>query len=64
MHLTNTAVVLRTATAGAAVVTALNLAEDPVEVPAADATRVEAGGGDLRDGTLRLPSGGWAVLTA
>jgi len=64
VHLTNTALVLRTATADAAVVTALNLADDPVEVPAADATRVEAGGGDLRDGTLRLPAGGFAVLTA
>lgn len=64
VHLTNTAVVLRTATADAAVVTALNLADDPVEVPAADATRVEAGGGDLRDGTLRLPAAAWAVLTA
>lgn len=64
VHLTNTAVVLRTATADAAVVTALNLADDPVELPAADATRVEAGGGDLRDGTLRLPAAGWAVLTS
>jgi cyclomaltodextrinase / maltogenic alpha-amylase / neopullulanase len=63
VHLTNTAVVLRTATADDAVVTALNLADDAVEVPAADATRVEAGGGDLRDGTLRLPAAGWAVLT-
>ncbi|OIH94422.1 alpha-amylase [Curtobacterium sp. MCBA15_001] len=62
-HLTNTAVVLRTATADAAVVTALNLSDDAVELPAADATRVEAGGGDLRDGTLRLPAAGWAVLS-
>jgi glycosidase len=63
VHLTNTALVLRTATADAAVVTALNLSDDPVEVPAADATHVEAGGGDLRDGTVRLPAAGWAVLT-
>jgi cyclomaltodextrinase len=63
VHLENTVVVLRTATGDDAVVTALNLADDPVEVPAADATRVEAGGGDLRDGTLSLPAGGWAVLT-
>ncbi|WP_144713224.1 alpha-amylase family glycosyl hydrolase [Curtobacterium pusillum] len=63
VHLSNTAVVLRTATADAAVVTALNLADDPVEVPAADATRVEAGGGDVEDGTLRLPAAGWAVVT-
>ena len=64
VHLTNTALVLRTATADAAVVTALNLADDLVEVPAADATRVEAGVGELWDGTLRLPAAGWAVLTA
>ncbi|WP_240347392.1 DUF3459 domain-containing protein [Curtobacterium sp. 24E2] len=63
VHLTNTAVVLRTATSDAAVVTALNLSADPVEVPAADATQVEAGGADLRDGTLRLPARGWAVLS-
>lgn len=62
-HLTNTAIVLRTATADAAVVTALNLSDDPVDLPVADATRVEAGGGDLRDGTVSLLSGGWAVLT-
>jgi glycosidase len=63
VHLTNTAIVLRTATADAAVVTALNLAADPVDLPAADATRVEAGGADLGDGTLRLQARGWAVLT-
>lgn len=63
VHLTNTAVVLRTATADAAVVTALNLSDDPVEVPVADATQVEAGGADLGDGTLRLPAGAWAVLS-
>ncbi|MCJ1714628.1 alpha-amylase family glycosyl hydrolase [Curtobacterium sp. VKM Ac-2922] len=62
-HLTNTAVVLRTATADAAVVTALNLGDDPVELPVADATQVEAGGGDLRGATLRLPAAGWAVLS-
>jgi len=63
VHLTNTAVVLRTATADAAVVTALNLSDDPVDVPVADATQVEAGGADVGDGTLRLPAGGWAVLS-
>ncbi|WP_420368498.1 alpha-amylase family glycosyl hydrolase [Curtobacterium sp. L1-20] len=63
VHLTNTAIVLRTATADAAVVTALNLADDPVDLPAADATQVEAGGADLGDGTVRLPAAGWAVLT-
>ena len=63
VHLSNTAIVLRTATADAAVVTALNLAADPVDLPAADATRVEAGGADLGDGTVRLQAGGWAVLS-
>nr|WP_235515398.1 alpha-amylase family protein [Curtobacterium sp. Leaf183] len=62
-HVENTAIVLRTATADAAVVTALNLGDDPVELPVADATRVEAGGGDLRDGTVVLPAAGWAVLS-
>jgi len=63
VHRTNTAIVLRTATSDAAVVTALNLADGPVDLPAAGATRVEAGGGDVGDGTLRLPAGGWAVLS-
>jgi glycosidase len=63
VHLDNTALVLRTATDREAVVTALNLSPEPVVLPAADATRVEAGAGDLRDGTLRLPAAGWAVLT-
>ncbi|SDQ64065.1 protein of unknown function [Curtobacterium sp. UNCCL20] len=64
VHLTNTAIVLRTATGTDSVVTALNLAADPVELPAADATQVVAGGGDLRDGTVRLQAEGWVVLTA
>lgn len=63
VHLTNTAIVLRTATAEHAVVTALNLADDPVDLPAAGATHVEAGGADVQDGTLRLQAGGWAVLS-
>jgi cyclomaltodextrinase len=64
VHLTNEALVLRTATDREAVVTALNLSPDPVVLPAADATRVEAGRGDLAEGELRLPAGAWAVLTA
>ncbi|PZF13969.1 alpha-amylase [Curtobacterium sp. MCPF17_011] len=63
VHLDNTALVLRTATDREAVVTALNLSPEPVVLPAADATRVEAGAGELRDGTLRLPAAGWAVLS-
>lgn len=64
VHLDNTALVLRTATDREAVVTALNLAPEPVVLPAADATRVEVGAGDLSEGRLRLPAAGWAVLTA
>ncbi|MBE7162538.1 MAG: DUF3459 domain-containing protein, partial [Williamsia herbipolensis] len=63
VHRTNTALVLRTATDREAVVTALNTAPEQVVLPAADATRVVAGGGDLRDGTIGLQAGGWAVLT-
>ncbi|KQO64419.1 alpha-amylase family glycosyl hydrolase [Curtobacterium sp. Leaf261] len=62
IHLTNTAMVLRTATGSGAVVTALNLGDDAVSVPVADATRVVAGGADLRDATAGLPAHGWAVL--
>ncbi|SFF62353.1 alpha-amylase family glycosyl hydrolase [Curtobacterium sp. YR515] len=63
VHLTNTALVLRTATAERAVVTALNLSPDPVDLPTAGATRVEAGGADVGDGTLRLQAAAWAVLS-
>ncbi|PZE96042.1 alpha-amylase family glycosyl hydrolase [Curtobacterium sp. MCBD17_008] len=64
VHLTNETLVLRTATDREAVVTALNLSPEPVVLPAADATRVEAGRADLSEGGLRLPAGAWAVLTA
>lgn len=64
VHLSNEALVLRTATDREAVVTALNLSPEPVVLPAADATRVEAGRADLSEGELRLPAGAWAVLTA
>ena len=62
VHLANAQVVLRTATAGAAVVVALNLAERPADVPAADARAVACGTGHLASGRVRLPARGWAVL--
>jgi len=64
VHLANEQVVLRSGTAGAAVVVALNLADEPAEVPAADATTVECGTGRLTGGRVQLPARGWAVLSA
>ena len=43
---------------------ALNLAAEPVELPAADATTVECGTGRLAGDRVLLPARGWAVLTA
>jgi cyclomaltodextrinase len=64
VHLANTAIVLRTATGTDAVVTALNLGDEPVSLPAAGATRVEAGDGVVAAGAVQLPPHGWAVLAA
>ena len=61
-HLTNTAIVLRTATSTATVATALNLGDAEVTLPIADATLVQVGAGAVSDGQLRLPPHGWAVL--
>ncbi|WP_083587034.1 alpha-amylase family glycosyl hydrolase [Agrococcus sp. Marseille-P2731] len=62
VHVANLALVLRTATGEAGLVTALNLDDAPVTVPAADASTVVAGEGELGDGRLALPARGWAVL--
>lgn len=64
VHLANEQVVLRSGTAGQAVVVALNLAAAPVELPAGDASTVECGTGRLAGGRVQLPPQGWAVLTA
>jgi cyclomaltodextrinase len=63
VHVDNTSLVLRAATDAAAVVTALNLGTDPVELPGAGATAVEAGDAGLRGSHVVLGAGGWAVLT-
>lgn len=60
--LDNTWIVLRTATADAAIVTALNIGDGAVRVPAADASRVVAGGAALDGDELEVPARGWAVL--
>jgi cyclomaltodextrinase len=64
VQLQNEHLVLRSGTAGSAVVVALNLAAAPVTLPAADATTVECGTGELAGGRVSLPARGWAVLTA
>lgn len=62
VHVANTAIVLRTATGEAGLVTALNLADEPVTMPGADAVACVAGACELADGHLTLPPRGWAVL--
>ncbi|MCH1883285.1 alpha-amylase family glycosyl hydrolase [Agrococcus sp. ARC_14] len=62
VHVANGALVLRTAIGDAGLVTALNLDDEPVTVPAADASAVVAGACELGDGELTLPPRGWAVL--
>ena len=64
VQLANEQVVLRSGTAGEAVVVALNLGSAPVELPAADATALACGNGRLAGGRVSLPARGWAVLTA
>jgi glycosidase len=63
---TNTAIVIRTATGSGAVVVALNLGDDAVELPTAGARMVEAGwgAGEPVRATITLPPHGWAVLTS
>ncbi len=63
VHLANSQVVLRSGTAGAAVVVALNLAAVPADLPAADAVALACGTGGLVGGRVHLPPQGWAVLT-
>ena len=64
VHVANTAIVLRTATGDAGLITALNLDDEPVMMPAADASGVVAGECELAGGQLTLPPRGWAVLEA
>jgi glycosidase len=63
VHLENRQTVLRTATGSGALVTALNLADDPVSLPAAGARAPAAGNGRLAGARIELPPRGWAVLT-
>ncbi|NYD69977.1 alpha-amylase family glycosyl hydrolase [Herbiconiux flava] len=62
LHVTNTALVVRTATGSGAVVTALNIGDEAVAVPAGGASAVLAGSASLAAGRASLPPHGWAVL--
>ena len=62
LHLTNTALVYRTAADGEALVVALNLADAPAVAPASGT--VLAGQATPRGRGLELPAHGWAVLSA
>ncbi len=62
IHLDNLSMVIRTASGSDAVVTALNLDDDPVTVPVADAGTVVVGSVQPSADGLRLPPRGVAVL--
>lgn len=59
----NGSIVLRTGTADASIVTALSIGDEPVRLPAADATEVLAGeGAHLEGAEVVLDARGWAML--
>lgn len=63
VHIANGTIVLRTATSAEAVVTALNITDEEVVLPAADASEVLAAeGAALRGADVVLAPRGWAVL--
>jgi len=62
VEVANAAIVLRTAVGDDAVVVALNIGDEPVSVPAADARTIVTGDGTLADGRVELGPRGWAVL--
>ncbi|SDO25396.1 Glycosidase [Microbacterium sp. ru370.1] len=64
IELANAAVALRTATGDDAVVVTLNIGDEPVSLPAADARTIVAGDGTLAAGRVELGARGWAVLEA
>jgi glycosidase len=62
VHVSNTAVTVRTATGTDAVVLVLNIADAPASVPAGDASSVLAGTATIADGRAEIAPHGWAVL--
>ncbi|WP_433088087.1 alpha-amylase family glycosyl hydrolase [Dactylosporangium sp. CA-052675] len=64
VHLDNRQAVLRTATGWGALITALNLADDPVAVPSGGAEARAAGPATLDGARIQLPPRGWGVFTS
>jgi glycosidase len=62
IDVTNTTIVLRTAQASEALVTALNIGERPARLPTAGATGVLAGSATITGRWVQLPAHGWAIL--
>jgi hypothetical protein len=62
IDVTNTTIVLRTAQASDALVTALNIGERPASLPTAGATAVLAGSATITGTWVELPAHGWAIL--
>ncbi|HET7326581.1 MAG TPA: alpha-amylase family glycosyl hydrolase [Nocardioidaceae bacterium] len=63
VHVSNTSIVIRTATGSGAVVAALHLGDAPADLPAGGASAVVAGAGTVAHGRITVPPHGWAVLT-
>lgn len=64
VEVTNSTLVLRTAVDAEAVIVALNLADSPASLPAADARALSVGDATLRDARAELPPRGWGVFEA
>ncbi|MDO9395240.1 MAG: alpha-amylase family glycosyl hydrolase [Herbiconiux sp.] len=64
VSVTNTALLLRTATGAGAVLTALNIGTEPVLLPRAGAEQVEAGSATIEADGIAVEPFGWAVLTS
>ncbi|RWR23384.1 DUF3459 domain-containing protein [Microbacterium enclense] len=64
VEVTNSTLVLRTGVDAEAVIVALNLADSPASLPAADARALSAGDATLRDARAELPPRGWGVFEA
>ena len=62
VHVTNTAIVVRTASGAGAAVIALNLDDTAVSLPAAGGRARVCGDGDLVGDLAELPPRGWVVL--
>jgi cyclomaltodextrinase len=62
LHLANSSYVYRSVADGQSIVVALNIADQPVEVPSGGGRQLLAGHGEVRGDRLLVPGHGWAVL--